>query len=193
MTNEQMAARLEEVAKVARQHYDSEKDVKVMEAGAAALREVERLRGLVTDIYGIVCEELAEPPSGTGPLVRIGTLIEEKGGDTALPRETGPLPEPEQPWTARERRLHAALETIPVDLINAIENGEAPAKIFLSAGSCKMIAAALADTPPTDPRDAALEKAEKALEAVVMRSSVSQLRAQCKSALAAIRAAREGK
>ncbi|MEN6537239.1 MAG: hypothetical protein ABFD89_26540, partial [Bryobacteraceae bacterium] len=45
--------------------------------------------------------------------------------------------------------LRAALETIPVDLINAIENGEAPAKIFLSVESCKLIAAAaLSLTPP---------------------------------------------
>ena len=66
----------------------------------AALHEVERLRGTIRDIHTIVCEELAEPPSGTGPLVRIGTLIEERGGDTPDPRD------------ARIAELEAALRGI---------------------------------------------------------------------------------
>ncbi len=74
-----------------------------------------------------------------------------------LRHQLAALQEEPAPWTARERRLYAALETIPVDLINAVENSEAPAKIFLSVESCKMIASALADIPPPDPRDAALE------------------------------------
>jgi len=42
--------------------------------------------------------------------------------------------------------LEGALECIPVDLINAIENGE-KVRIFLSTESCKLIGSALARTP----------------------------------------------
>lgn len=49
-------------------------------------------------------------------------------------------------WTPRELALRAALECIPVDLINAIENGE-KVRIFLSTESCKLIGNALTATP----------------------------------------------
>jgi len=45
-------------------------------------------------------------------------------------------------------RLREALECIPVDFINAIENGEAPVKIFLSLETCKLIQAALREEQP---------------------------------------------
>ena len=47
---------------------------------------------------------------------------------------------------ARLAELEGALECVPVDLINAIENGE-KVRIFLSTESCKLIGAALASTP----------------------------------------------
>ena len=43
-------------------------------------------------------------------------------------------------------RMRGALECIPVDLINAIENGE-KVRLFMSTDSCKLIGTALAATP----------------------------------------------
>jgi hypothetical protein len=51
------------------------------------------------------------------------------------------------PLKAHVERMRAALECIPVDLVNAIEDGTAPVKLFLSLGTCKLIGESLAATP----------------------------------------------
>lgn len=48
---------------------------------------------------------------------------------------------------AHVERLRGVLECIPVDLANAIEDGDAPVKLFLSLGMCKLIGESLAVTP----------------------------------------------
>lgn len=66
----------------------------------AALREVERLRGALHDIYSIASRAQAEPELSTGDLVDICTICEDHGGDTTDPRD------------ARIAELEAALRGI---------------------------------------------------------------------------------
>jgi len=84
------------------------------------------------------------------------------------------LPEPaQQPWTDRERRLREALEAC-AKLINAewfiddCPTNESPRMEYEAAMT------ALAEAPPPDPRDEALERAEKALKHCVL--GIDQLR-----------------
>lgn len=62
---------------------------------------------------------------------------------------------------AHVERLRGALECIPVDLINAIENGE-KVRLFLGTESCRLIGSALAATPA---QSLAAVKAEVLLDA----------------------------
>ena len=74
-------------------------------------------------------------------------------------------------WEAVAGQRGEALDCIPVDLINAIESGDAPRKLFLSAESCKLIGDSLRSPTPTsalaaivDPLRARIEQLEAALE-----------------------------
>lgn len=88
-------------------------------------------------------------------------------------------PEPEQPWTPRERRLRDALEKI--------QQHSAPCGLDRGDSVVHLMAtAALADTPPPDPREEALENLVAAAEAFVAEMSVSAER----ELIAAICAAR---
>ena len=138
-----------------------------------------------------------------------------RGAQAVLMFDTGNVEEP-APWTARERRMYTALERIGIGgnhlasaLIHILGAGndtfppystswDDAAKIIgdpinTDLWTCWAVMMlerdALSDTPPPDPCNAALEKAEKALEAFVRRDGLSTER----DLLSAIKAAREGK
>lgn len=90
----------------------------------AALRaKVDRLRGYQDALQ----QELEER------IVEVGKLR----ADLAAANERAAQ------WEAVAGKSGDALDCIPVDLINAIENGDTPRKLFLSDGSCQLIADAL--------------------------------------------------
>lgn len=66
--------------------------------------------------------------------------------------------EPEQPWTERERRLRLLVERSASGISNGLPTQAARRQLY---DDC---VAALAETPPPDPRDEALEAAEKSMQ-----------------------------
>ena len=115
-----------------------------------------------------------------------------RGGQAVLMFDTG---KPEQPWTPRERRLReliergAALAEEALDPLWMANNGFTDAEDALYTWKDAEVPAALADTPPPDARDEAMENLVAAAETFVAEMSVSAER----ELLAAIRAARGGK
>lgn len=90
-------------------------------------------------------------------------------------------PEPEQLWTERERRLWEALERLTSKLDEVHKSREYAAVWFLAhlhdgtycgptyTKELEEAVSVLADTPPPDPRDEALEAAARWLEAAANR------------------------
>ena len=66
------------------------------------------------------------------------------------------------PWTQRERALRAALE-FALKVSEMVRNGTAHELQFTPDEFLSKLRSALADVPPPDPRDKALELAEVAL------------------------------
>jgi len=89
---------------------------------------------------------------------------------THLLKEIGLTEQQRDALAARVAELEGALECIPVDLINAIENGE-KVRIFLSTESCKLIGVALVRTPTQSlakVQAAAIREAKTALNSNVL-------------------------
>ena len=121
----------------------------------AAEAERDALRAKLAEYDGIQQEEQARPEPAE--LVKCGTFTAPQDSQGRVVRVAADLWDKirfeRKAAVTQNAALRAALETIPVDLINAIENGEAPAKIFLSVESCKLIADALALTSPAAGED----------------------------------------
>lgn len=91
-----------------------------------------------------------------------------RGPQAVLMFDTGKPEEPSQPWTDRERRLREALETIDREMRTISDGKQEEIRNDLTAGDAYgwkdahehaqgIIASALAEAPPPDQRDEALE------------------------------------
>lgn len=182
MTNEQMAARLEDMATDLVCFGIPESDQIALRAGAEALRVMDEEDGPVID--PLQCGTFNDQ-TPTGPVVRVGRDLWKQIRD-------------EKAAALREvERMRGALRSI-----NRIdENGNAVLKGWSEIDDIVRAALSGIDTP--GPRDEALEKAEKALEKVesylnrvnhvyLLDGSILYA-SEVFDALAAIRAAKGGK